>query len=197
MTSALIAESGTTPLIGEVNSLIVNCEEQLNSANGINPDSIITGGSSNEALTGGAGADVISRLGGDDTLFGGAGNDTLADGGNGDDVFGLDATSGSLTIEYFGANGDADRIGATELSYYFADLLDLLEALRPGDGQSTLSFDLDSGDVYNLTVFSEDDLEEGDFIFQATRRLSTRLTFVGSRVDMARECGHAPIVPMG
>ncbi|MDB4187910.1 hypothetical protein N9744_00745 [bacterium] len=69
-----------------------------------------------------------------------------------------------MTIQDFGADDAADRIDVSGLADMFATPEDLMAALSYGDGQTSLSFDVDGGTSL-LTIMSENELDEDDFLF--------------------------------
>jgi Ca2+-binding RTX toxin-like protein len=94
---------GGTPTVANVARIDIfglsgNDTLALSEVNGALPAAGLFGGSGNDTLTGGSGADFLFGQGGDDTLlgiggadflFGGAGDDTLTGGDADDQVFGL------------------------------------------------------------------------------------------------------------
>ena len=72
--------------------------------------------------------------------------------------------AGAVRIVDFGANGDVDRLDVSALSDVFDDPEALMAALSYDDGEASLSFDVD-GEMSSVTIFTDDALEEGDFIF--------------------------------
>jgi len=83
-----------------------------NSATSTTEAHILTGGSNNDDLAGGAAADTITGGAGNDNLEGGGGNDTIK-GGDGNDT--LTAGTGTVTLEG-GAGNDTLVLGTTHTS---------------------------------------------------------------------------------
>ena len=131
-----------------------NTLEGIENVLGGSGDDTLVGDDADNMLHGGAGNDVLTASAGDDTLTGGVG----------DDIFGVTAQAGSLEITDFGADAEADQIDVSTLGSIFADAEALMAALSFDQGVTTL--DIDLGDDNRLvTIHSEEELEEEDFLF--------------------------------
>jgi Ca2+-binding RTX toxin-like protein len=124
---------------------------------------LMNAGEGDDTLYGNDGNDRLNGGNGNDYLNGGAGNDQLT-GGAGDDVFAVQAVAGSVRIMDFGADGAEDRIDVSGLADLFDDPQALMAALSYDDGEARLSFDLD-GEMSTLSIMTDGDLDEDDFIF--------------------------------
>jgi Ca2+-binding RTX toxin-like protein len=125
-------------------------------------ENILAGGG-DDTLVGDAEDNLLNGGSGNDVLSAGAGNDTLT-GGSGDDIFSVTAEAGALQITDFGYNAEVDQIDVSTLGSIFSDPAELMEALS-FDGSVT-TFNLDIGDESRLvTIQSEEELEEEDFLF--------------------------------
>ena len=116
-----------------------------------------------ENVLAGNGNDTLSGDAEDNLLSGGAGADTLT-GGSGDDIFSVTAEVGALQITDFGFDAEADQIDVSELASVFADAEELMAALSFDNGVTTFNIDLDD-ESRLVTIQSEDELDEDDFIF--------------------------------
>src|SRR5258705_2628520 len=90
---ATVANTALIQVFGQVGNDVIT----LNESNGALPAAELFGGTGNDVLTGGSGADLLFGgagndtllgKGGNDLLFGGAGNDVLTGGAGDDQVFG-------------------------------------------------------------------------------------------------------------
>ena len=79
-------------------------------------------------------------------------------------MFSINAVEGSVTIQDFGADDATDRIDVSSLGDLFATPEDLMAALSYDNGVTSLSFDVDGGTSL-LTILSDGELEEDDFLF--------------------------------
>ena len=91
--TATVANTSLIQIFGQAGDDTITLDE----SNGALPHAFLFGGSGNDMLTGGSGADqlfgqsgndVLNGKGGTDLLFGGAGNDVLTGGDGDDQVFG-------------------------------------------------------------------------------------------------------------
>ena len=125
--TATVANTNLIQVFGQAGADTIT----LNEANGALPRANLFGGTGNDVLTGGSGADqlfgqadndILNGQGGTDLLFGGAGNDTLTGGDGNDQMFGeagddrmiwnpgddsdlMEGGTGTDTAEVNGGNG--------------------------------------------------------------------------------------------
>ncbi len=158
----------------------------LNEANGALPRANLFGGSGNDTITGGSGADmlfgqsgndVLNGRGGTDFLFGGAGNDTLTGGDGNDQVFGeagndLFVWNPGDDTDLFEGGADTDTTqvnggGGAEVFTATANGTRVrLDRLDPAP------FSLDLGTMEKLVV----DMNGGDDSFSATGNLAALIS---------------------
>ena len=121
----------------------------------------VNSGAGDDRIFGGGVDNVLNGGFGNDTLLGGGGNDTLT-GGAGNDNFGIEGIAGNIEITDFIKGDDQIDVSGIEGVDDFADLADFLIA---GDGNLTLTFDLEGDDQLQLLIASEEELDETDFLF--------------------------------
>jgi Ca2+-binding RTX toxin-like protein len=187
-----VAVAGGTPTVAntvtiEVFGLAGNDVITLDESNGALPRAHLFGGTGNDTLTGGSGADQLFGEAGNDTLigrggadllFGGAGNDTLTGGDGDDQMFGqagndrmiwnpgddsdlMEGGDGNDTAEVNGGNG-AEVFTATANGTRIQF-----------DRVSPAPFTLDIGSTENIVV----NMNGGDDSFSATGNLAALAAF--------------------
>jgi len=121
----------------------------------------VNAGSGNDSIFGGFFDNNLDGGAGDDTLIGGGGDDTLT-GGEGSDIFGVENAAGSIAITDFTQGEDQiDLRGVAQVD----EFEDILAVLMQAGSSSTLSFDLENDETLRLEIESEEELDEGDFLF--------------------------------
>jgi Ca2+-binding RTX toxin-like protein len=133
--TATVANTAQIAVFGQAGNDVIT----LNEANGALPAAQLFGGSGNDTLTGGSGADMLFGQAGNDTLLGKGGADLLFGGGDNDTL-----TGGDGDDQVFGESGN-DR-----MVWNSGDDTDLNEG---GDGTDTVEVNSGNGaEVFTVTA---------------------------------------------